>query len=91
MAASAGFFIHGRLSFARHGARDRPAGRGVRFVAISLLSLGLNSLFVWALRGPMRLPPLWPIIPMLCVHPTRHLLAPSAMGISVSQMRLPRL
>lgn len=69
VAVAAGFFLHSRLSFAGHGGRDRPARRGARFLAVSLVGLMLNSFFVWILTGPVRLPPLWPIIPMLCVTP----------------------
>ena len=69
VAATAGFWLHGHLSFAGHGSRDQPARRGARFIAVSLTSLALNSLFVWTMTGPMRLSPAWPIVPMLCVTP----------------------
>jgi hypothetical protein len=36
---------------------------------VSLISLGLNSFWVWLLTEPFRLSPAWPIVPMLFVTP----------------------
>ena len=71
LAVGVGFQLHGRLTFASPARRAgaRIALRASRFVAASLVSLALNSLFVWALTGPMRLSPLWPLVPMLLVTP----------------------
>jgi putative flippase GtrA len=41
-----GYVLHGRFTFRGHGSRERPAERGARFVAVSLLSLALNALWV---------------------------------------------
>jgi putative flippase GtrA len=68
-ALAAGFILHGRLSFAGHGRRDRPARQGARFFLVSLVGLGLNSLFVAAMTGPLGLAPLWPLVPMALVTP----------------------
>ena len=40
-----------------------------RFFIVSLVSLGLNSLFVGVLTGPLDGPTWWPVIPMLFVTP----------------------
>lgn len=67
--ACAGFLLHGRLSFAGHGSRDRPERRAGRFLVVSLLGLALNSLFVWVLTSHFDLSPWWPMLPMLFVTP----------------------
>ena len=69
VAVVAGYALHSRLSFAGHGGRDRPALRGSRFFAVSLVSLALNSLFVWLLTGPLGGPAWWPVAPMALVTP----------------------
>ena len=69
VAVSAGFLLHSRVSFGGHGRRDRPALRVGRFVAVSLVSLGLNSAFVYALTGPAGLSPWWPVLPMATITP----------------------
>ncbi len=68
-AMGVGYVLHSRVSFAGHGNRDKPATRTFRFVTVSLISLALNSLFVWVLTGPLAWP-LWsPVIPMLFLVP----------------------
>jgi putative flippase GtrA len=69
VAAAVGYFLHSNVSFKGHGARDRPATRTGRFILVSLISLGLNSLFVWVLTGPLEGPTWWPLVPMLFVTP----------------------
>jgi len=69
VAAGIGYVLHSRVSFRGHGSRDNPAQRTGRFLIVSLISLGLNSLFVWALTGPMHGPTWWPVVPMLFVTP----------------------
>lgn len=69
VAVVAGYALHSRLSFAGHGGRDRPAIRGSRFVAVSLVSLALNSLFVWLFTGLLGGPAWWPVAPMMLVTP----------------------
>jgi putative flippase GtrA len=69
LAAVAGYVLHSRISFRGHGGRDGMALRSGRFVAVSLVSLALNSLFVWILTGPLGGPPWWPVLPMLFVTP----------------------
>jgi putative flippase GtrA len=59
--------MHSRWSFRDHGRRTRSTG--VKFVTVSLISLGLNSLWVWLFTGPLELSPAWPILPMLFVTP----------------------
>ncbi len=69
VAMATGYVLHSRVSFRGHGSRDNPGTRTVRFVTVSLLSFALNSLFVWALTGPIGAP-LWaPVVPMLFVTP----------------------
>jgi putative flippase GtrA len=64
-----GYVLHSRISFRGHGSRDRTAARTVRFATVSLITFVLNSLFVWALTGPLQGPAWWPVIPMVFVTP----------------------
>lgn len=64
-----GYVLHSRVSFKGHGSRENPGRRTFRFLIVSLVSLGLNSLFVGILTGPLQGPTWWPVIPMLFVTP----------------------
>ena len=64
-----GYVLHSRVSFRGHGSRDNPGRRTFRFLIVSLVSLGLNSLFVGILTGPLHGPTWWPVIPILFVTP----------------------
>jgi putative flippase GtrA len=66
-----GYFLHSRWSFRGHGERGNVARTGSRFFIVSLVSLGLNSLFVWVLTEDSLLngPWWWPLIPILFVTP----------------------
>ena len=67
VAMATGYVMHSRWSFRDHGERTRATA--VRFVIVSLISLGLNSLWVALITGPLGLGPAWPIVPMLFVTP----------------------
>ena len=67
VAMASGYVMHSRWSFRDHG--ERTPGTAVRFVAVSLISLGLNSLWVALITGPLGLSPAWPILPMLFITP----------------------
>ena len=69
VAVALGYVLHSRVSFRGHGSRDNVAQRTGRFFVVSLVSLGLNSLFVGVLTGPLDGPTWWPVIPMLFVTP----------------------
>lgn len=69
VAAGVGYVLHGRISFRGHGGRDQPARRTGRSFAVSLVSLALNSLFVWVLTGPLHGPTWWPVVPMIGFTP----------------------
>jgi putative flippase GtrA len=69
VAMALGYVLHSSVSFRGHGSRDQVARRTGRFFVVSLVSLGLNSLFVWVLTGPMHGPTWWPLVPMLFVTP----------------------
>ena len=69
IAVATGYVLHSRFSFKGHGRRDNTARTTTRFAIVSLISLGLNSLFVWVLTGPLQGPTWWPVIPMLFVTP----------------------
>lgn len=69
VAVALGYILHSRVSFRGHGSRDRPAQRTGRFFVVSLVSLGLNSLWVGILTGPLGGPTWWPVVPMLFVTP----------------------
>ena len=68
-AVASGYVMHSRWSFRGHGPRDNPARTTGRFVLVSLVSLGLNSLWVWLLTDRLHLHPNWPVLPMLFVTP----------------------
>lgn len=66
-AMATGYVMHSRWSFRDHGTRSRSTS--IKFVTVSLVSLGLNSAWIAILTGPMGLGPAWPILPMLFVTP----------------------
>ena len=59
-----GYVVHSRWSFRGHGRRDNLARTGGRFVVVSLVSFGLNQLWVWLLVRQMELP-LWAPYPLV--------------------------
>ena len=66
---TAGFFIHGAVSFGGVAHGRASAGKAARFVATSWVSLGLNALFVWLATGPLGWPKWSPIPFMVLVTP----------------------
>jgi putative flippase GtrA len=66
-----GYVLHSRWSFRGHGSRDNVGRTTGRFFLVSLVSLGLNALFVFILTDSMALngPWWWPLIPILFVTP----------------------
>lgn len=71
VAMISGYFLHSHWSFRGHGARGNVARTGSRFFVVSLVSLALNSLFVWVLTEDSMLNGAWwwPLIPILLVTP----------------------
>ena len=69
IAVATGYVLHSRVSFKDHGSRDNVAKRTSRFFVVSMISLGLNSLFIWILTGLLHGPTWWPTVPMLFVTP----------------------
>ncbi|QPQ54629.1 GtrA family protein [Allosphingosinicella flava] len=69
VAVTTGYVLHSRFSFRGHGRRDNAVRTTGRFFIVSMVSLALNSLFVWVLTGPLGGPDWWPTIPMLFVTP----------------------
>ncbi len=68
VAMATGYVMHSRWSFRDHG-EQRTKSTAVKFVVVSLISLGLNSLWIALITGPLGLGPAWPILPMLFVTP----------------------
>lgn len=64
-----GYVTHSAFTFRGHGNRDNQAARGVRFVAVSLVSYALNALWVWLCVTYMRWPEWTPIPAMVFVTP----------------------
>ena len=66
-----GYVLHSRWSFRGHASRDNVRRTTSRFFLVSLVSLGLNALFVFVLTDSMALggPWWWPLIPILFVTP----------------------
>ena len=69
VAVATGYVMHSRWSFRGHGRRDDPVRTTGRFFLVSLVSLALNSFWVWLLTDQFHLTPSWPMIPMLAVTP----------------------
>jgi putative flippase GtrA len=63
-----GYVMHSRWSFRGHGGRRDPLTT-LRFFLVSLVSLALNSLFVWLLTGLLAGPKWSPVLTMLFVTP----------------------
>lgn len=59
-----GYFAHGAITFKGHEGQGPSASRMMRFVAVSLLSLALNALWVWLMVDFLRYP-LWSPIPLM--------------------------
>ena len=71
VAMATGYILHSRWSFRGHGTRDNPARTTSRFVIVSLVSYGLNALFVFLLTDSHMAggPWWWPLFPILFVTP----------------------
>ena len=69
VAMVSGYVLHSRWSFRGHGARDNAARTTGRFFLVSLVSLGLNSFFVWLLTDVLKGPTWWPVLTMMFVTP----------------------
>jgi putative flippase GtrA len=65
VAVASGYLLHGRVTFRGQGSK-RSASQAVRFVAVSLLSLALNALWVQLCTGWMGWP-LWSPIPLMAL------------------------
>jgi len=68
IAVATGYFMHSKWSFRGHGA-DRTHGTKLRFVFVSIVSLALNSFWVWLLFTHLGFGRAAPILPMLFVTP----------------------
>ena len=68
VAAATGYVAHSRWSFGDHGGK-RDHRTKVRFVIVSVISLALNSFWVWLVTHPMHLSRAWPMVPMVFVTP----------------------
>ncbi|WP_176591830.1 GtrA family protein [Sphingobium sp. EM0848] len=64
-----GYVTHSSFTFRGHGSRDNQTARGVRFVAVSLISYALNALWVWLCVTHMKWPEWSPIPAMIFVTP----------------------
>lgn len=69
VAMALGYVLHSSVSFKGHGSRDNVAKRTGRFLIVSLVSLALNSLWVWTATDLLDGPTWWPLLPMLFVTP----------------------
>ena len=69
VAVSLGYVIHSRWSFRGHGSRDSMLRTTLRFLTASLISLGMNSAWIWLLVHRLGGPTWWPIVPILFVTP----------------------
>lgn len=69
VAVTLGYVIHSRWSFRGHGRRDDVLRTTRRFFVASLISLAMNSVWVWLLTGWLAGPTWWPILPIMVVTP----------------------
>lgn len=69
VAVTSGYLLHSNWSFRGHGAAPRQTT--MRFFAVSLISYGMNTFWVWLLTDDAMLngPFWWPLIPVLFVTP----------------------
>lgn len=66
-AVASGYVLHGRFSFRSDGERTTSStGQAIRFMAVSLLSLALNAIWVWLCVTHFKLP-LWTPIPLMAI------------------------
>lgn len=68
-AVASGYALHSAFTFRGHGARDKSGQRGFRFILVSLVSLGLNALWVQIFVVWIGLPTWAPIPFMLFLTP----------------------
>jgi putative flippase GtrA len=68
VAMGVGYVVHSRWSFRDHGA-DRTHATKVKFLTVSLVSLALNSFWVWLLYTRLHFGRAAPIVPMVFVTP----------------------
>lgn len=69
VAMTSGYLLHSKWSFRGHGAEASKTSW--RFFTVSLVSFGLNTMFVWILTDDAMLagPWWWPLVPILFVTP----------------------
>ena len=63
-----GYMMHSRFSFRDHGG-DRGHHTALKFAVVSIISFGLNYLWVWLCTEKLALGPAWPILPMVTITP----------------------
>ena len=63
-----GYNLHSRISFAGHGTRGDIRRTGGRFLAVNLIVLAINQMWV-SLTLLLHLSALWANVPMACVTP----------------------
>ncbi|RVT42156.1 GtrA family protein [Sphingobium algorifonticola] len=69
VAVIAGYVLHGAYSFPDDAREDRSARRAIRFVAVSLVSLGINAFWVWLCVTTLGWPEWSPIPAFVFVTP----------------------
>ena len=71
VAMATGYVLHSRWSFRGHGSRDNVARTTSRFFLVSLVSYGLNAMFIFLLTDSRMLDGewWWPLLPIVFVTP----------------------
>lgn len=64
-----GYILHSAFTFRDHGSRDNQGARSIRFIIVSLISLGLNALWVALCVTVMQWPEWSPIPAMIFITP----------------------
>ncbi|MDX3909139.1 MAG: GtrA family protein [Sphingobium sp.] len=69
VAVVAGYVLHGAFTFRDQGRADRDAARAIRFVAVSLVSLAINAMWVWLCVSRMGWAEWTPVPAMMLLTP----------------------
>lgn len=64
-----GYNLHSRWSFKGHGTRDNTARSVMRFLVVTAIGYGLNSLWVWLFTGFLHGAVWWPMPAMAIATP----------------------
>ena len=65
VAAVFGYFMHSRWSFRGHGAGERGAAQGMKFLVVQGAGLGINAVVTWFGTAVLHVPAWAPLVPAI--------------------------